>query len=625
MAAVAFLFGACTNADPFEGITDNSEDNYQLPAGSGTEDDPYNVSAALVHDMDSSEVWVKGYIVGQIAGTSINADSQFGPDFSGAVYDDGSVSKVGTNLLIAATAEETSASACLVVQLPSGVLREELNLVQHPENDGKEVALKGKLIKYFSVAGMKETSEAKLEGVTVGSGGTSSSDDAKGDGTQNNPYNVAGAMAQNNSGASAWVKGYIVGQVAGSSLSDESQFTPPFTPAVYDDGTVATAGTNLLIADNADETNTANCMIVQLPAGDLRTALELVNHPDNHGKEVLIYGELIKYFGTYGLKTCTCAVFEGETIGTLPSDPVTPSITGDGSRNNPYNAAGAIAQNNSGYAVWVKSYIVGQVAGISLSSNAQFDAPFTVADGSTQGTNLLVADNADETNTANCLVVQLPLGAVRNGINLVDNPEMDGKEVLLYGELIKYFGTYGLKNVTCAIVDGTTYGTDPGTGDTPSEDAIFEESFATSLGMFTIYDKLMPSDLSYVWCYYSNYTCAKASAFLNSTAYETESWLVSPVITMNGKAATLTFDHAANYFVAADQEMKVYYSTDYTGDAAAATWQQLSIPTYATGWTFVSSGEIELPAAESVGIAFVYTSTASNSCTWEVRNVKVTQ
>ncbi len=627
MAAVAFLLGACTNAEPFEGITDNTGGGqYVIPEGTGTEADPLNVSAALVHDMDSSVVWVKGYIVGQVAGTSVNADSQFGPDFSGAVYDDGTVSKFGTNLLIAATPEETSTSACLVIQLPSGVLREQLNLVQHPENDGKAVALKGQLIKYFGVAGMKNTTDAKLEGNVVG-GGSTPSGDSKGDGTQNNPYNIAGAVSQNNSGASAWVKGYIVGQVAGSSLNEESQFVPPFTPAVYDDGTTATAGTNLLIADKVDETNASNCMIVQLPAGDLRTALELVNHPENHAKEVMIYGVLTKYFGTYGLKSCSCAIFEGNTIGTLPSAPVTPDVQGDGSRNNPYNASGAMAQNNNGNTVWVKTYIVGQVAGKSLGENAQFAAPFTLAEGSTQGTNLLVADKTDETNSANCLIVQLPSGAVRNGINLVDNPGLDGKEVLLYGKLEKYFGANGLKGVTCAIVDGTTYGTDPGAGggDEPSGNAIFEESFATSLGAFTAYNKTIPPELSYVWSYDDRYKCAKASAYMKSTAYETESWLVSPVIATNGKAATLTFDHAANFFTAQTEEMRLFYSTDYAGDVATATWQQLAIPTYASDWTFVGSGNIELPAAEGVSIAFVYVSTASNACTWEVKNVKVVQ
>ena len=66
LAAMTILFGACTNSEPFDPNGGGSSTDYIQPAGQGTESDPYNVSAALVHNMDSSEVWVKGYIVGQV-------------------------------------------------------------------------------------------------------------------------------------------------------------------------------------------------------------------------------------------------------------------------------------------------------------------------------------------------------------------------------------------------------------------------------------------------------------------------------------------------------------------------------------------------------------------------------
>lgn len=85
LAAMTILFGACTNSEPFDPNGGGSSTDYTQPAGQGTESDPYNVSAALVHNMDSSEVWVKGYIVGQVAGADLRADAQFGPEFRGAV------------------------------------------------------------------------------------------------------------------------------------------------------------------------------------------------------------------------------------------------------------------------------------------------------------------------------------------------------------------------------------------------------------------------------------------------------------------------------------------------------------------------------------------------------------
>ena len=210
------------------------------------------------------------------------------------------------------------------------------------------------------------------------------------------------------------------------------------------------------------------------------------------------------------------------------------------------------------------------------------------------------------------------LGPVRMALNLVENPDMDSKEVLLYGTLTKYFGVPGVKEVTCAIVDGTVYGVDPTTVVEPQGSVIFEETFASSMGQFTADNKVMDDAMTYVWSYDERYKCAKASGYVSGTRYETESWLVSPTIALNGKPATLSFEHAANYIGTATEEMRLFYTTD-----GGANWTELAIPTYATSWTFVPSGVIELPAAQNVQIAFVYNSTTSNACTWEVKNVKV--
>ena len=57
--------------------------------------------------------------------------------------------------------------------------------------------------------------------------------------------------------------------------------------------------------------------------------------------------------------------------------------------------------------------------------------------------------------------VQLPTGAVRNGINLQDNPGTFGKEILLYGNIEKYFGATGIKAVSYAEINGSGIGTKP--------------------------------------------------------------------------------------------------------------------------------------------------------------------
>ncbi len=101
--------------------------------------------------------------------------------------------------------------------------------------------------------------------------------------------------------------------------------------------------------------------------------------------------------------------------------------------------------------VWVKGYIVGYVEGQAYATGAHFDA-----DGCETKTNLLLATNYNETNVENCIPVQLPNGDVRNDLNLQDHPDNLGKEVKLYGYVLKYFGVPGFKNVTAYEFTGNT-------------------------------------------------------------------------------------------------------------------------------------------------------------------------
>ena len=101
--------------------------------------------------------------------------------------------------------------------------------------------------------------------------------------------------------------------------------------------------------------------------------------------------------------------------------------------------------------VWVKGYIVGYVEGQAYATGAHFDA-----DGCEVKTNLLLATNYNETNVEKCIPVQLPNGDVRNDLNLQDHPDNLGKEVKLYGYVLKYFSVPGFKNVTAYEFTGNT-------------------------------------------------------------------------------------------------------------------------------------------------------------------------
>ena len=199
---------------------------------------------------------------------------------------------------------------------------------------------------------------------------------------------------------------------------------------------------------------------------------EKITNPDAVavGDYVVIYGELTNYNGTYETvgkgaahiwKSTNPALGGNGNTGNNPTE-----LVGNGTYENPYTANDVLLLNNSNAGnYWVKAYIVGQINGKSISG-AEFNAPFSGSsndDGSVNdyNTNILIANSADEASSSNCVPVQLPSGALRTGLNLVQNPDLDGQEVLIYGSLEAYFGAAGVKSPTFAQVGDKKFGVDP--------------------------------------------------------------------------------------------------------------------------------------------------------------------
>lgn len=158
---------------------------------------------------------------------------------------------------------------------------------------------------------------------------------------------------------------------------------------------------------------------------------------------------------------------EPETPDT-PEEPETPEVetVGDGTEANPFTVEDVIALNNTlSGKHYVKAYIVGQAVGQSFVDGLDTEAPFVAAEGSTQGTNLAIASSLTA-EVANMIPVQLPKGDLRNDFNLVENPNKLGAQVLICGDLIKYFNLPGIKNTTSIVVVGET--PDDG-GETPDD------------------------------------------------------------------------------------------------------------------------------------------------------------
>lgn len=125
--------------------------------GTGAWDNPmtvYQVGLGSVNNAFES-CWVKGYIVGYV-----------NIDVANVLKDETAVfttpATVKTNILLAATADEKDWTKCIPVQLPSGPVRNALNVADHADNMGKEVCILGSTgSKYCSAYGLRSASAYK--------------------------------------------------------------------------------------------------------------------------------------------------------------------------------------------------------------------------------------------------------------------------------------------------------------------------------------------------------------------------------------------------------------------------------------------------------------------------------
>ena len=91
--------------------------------------------------------------------------------------------------------------------------------------------------------------------------------------------------------------------------------------------------------------------------------------------------------------------------------------------------------------VWVCGYIVG--GDLSSTGSKMNTAPPFAKD-----THFAIASRSSVTEKEYCLSVELPKGPVRDALNLVDHPDLLGRQIFLKGDLVEaYFGLPGLKNV----------------------------------------------------------------------------------------------------------------------------------------------------------------------------------
>jgi len=270
-------------------------------------------------------------------------------------------------------------------------------------------------------------------------------------GTKDAPLTVAEAKTK--SGSMAYVTGYIVGYVDGTTLSSGAKFEA-----------ASAAETEVLIADAADCKDATIVLPVQLPSGtDIRTKLN-PSIASNIGKQVVVYGSLENYFGTVGMKSTSWAKIDGSEIGKDPDAPVVPAgeAKGDGTQANPYNVSAVLkytsalaADTNSDKEVYFEGIICNDP---SIDTSSYGNASFKVSDDGTDNNSFYVFRTFD-------------IGG--NKFTASDKVKK-GDKVVICGTVVNYKGntpeTAGNKSHLVSINGSTEGGSSTGgnTDDTPS-------------------------------------------------------------------------------------------------------------------------------------------------------------
>ncbi|MBQ9187664.1 MAG: hypothetical protein IJ144_07590 [Prevotella sp.] len=437
VAMAAMTFVACEDVpEPYAlpGTGDNEPTVYESE-GAGTLEEPFNATAALEFGRNlavGEESANYMYIKGKIVAITEEFTTQYG-NARFTISDDGKANNTFLAYRVLYLGNKKFAADDTQIKIGDDVVI--CAIITNYNGTIETAQNKGFL---YSLNGVNRGGEPQQ-------GGTPS--EASGDGTLQNPYNAAGAIAlAQKTGEAESANVYIKGKVATITEQYGTQYgNATFT--VSDDGTTGTTTFTIyraLYLGNKKYTS-----------GDLL----------KEGDDVIIYGSVTNFHGNTP-ETVTGKAYlyslNGKTEGS--SEETKPNTDGKGTAATPYTVTEAIAAG-SGTGVYVKAFIVGNVTGQVLAEGAVFST-----DGDAK-TNLLIAASPDETDVNKCMPVQLPSGDVRNALNLVDNKGNYKKEVTLYGNIEKYFGATGLKSVTFAILDGKEIGKNPGgENDTPADE-----------------------------------------------------------------------------------------------------------------------------------------------------------
>lgn len=407
----------------------------------------------------------------------------------------------------------------------------------------------------------------------------------KGTGTQNDPFNVIGALNFIDEGENLDQAVYVSGYVVKIDNIDTS-----FGNATY-----------YISDDSTSTTTTLEVYRGRYLGGENFTSTDQLKV----GDKVVVCGQVVNYEGTkeftsgnyiYSLNNKTAGGSGDDESDALPE--------GNGTQASPYNVAAAlniVTALAAGEETSEPIYVKGKIVEIRQVETAIYgNANYYISD---DGKNRIY------------IFQSLYLG----GEKFTSEDQIKvGDEVVVYGKFTNYMG-----NTPETVGKGQTHIVSlNGKQDASDEPAGLSADFSKGDNGFTIKNISLPEGLSFIWNYDSENGYFKANAYASRKNYAGQSRLVSPAFNLKGLSkATLTFNHMARFFKDAASELKVQVSTDGTN------WTDLAVSAYPSGenWDITTStcDLSSVAGAKKVYIGFLYTSTTDAAATWEVTSVEV--
>ena len=415
-AMAAFTFSSCEDVpEPYTLPTQPETPGETDPNQKGSESNPYTVAEAIAlikaGTAPSTAVCVKG---------KITAVTFFNETYSSLSYN---------------IADEGSSD---VIEVYSGKGKDGANFSSKDDlKVGQTVVVKG-IVKAFTKNDGTIVNEIDKNStiISIENAGTTTPDTpATGKGSLSDPYNVAEAIAAIKAGTAPTTQVYLTG-----TISDVAFYNETYKSITY------------YISDDGKSKD------MQVYSGKGLNGADFASKEDlKVGQKVTILGKIMKFVDKNNNEIMevdkTSSIIKIEDGGSTTPD--TPSAN-NGTEAKPFSVTEVIAKGFDPVTkgVYIKAYIIGSAPGKDFTT-------LTFTTESASGTNIGIAASATESNASNCIPVQLPKGAVRDGVNLSANPGNLKQEIILYGDIDKYFGMVGIKNVTYAKIGDKIYGTKP--------------------------------------------------------------------------------------------------------------------------------------------------------------------